>query len=147
MLTQVSLMPLITMPHVHGGQRGAECSSGQRGWSGLIGPGSGLSLICRFHQELLALRPSWSKVWSWAGGSHQTWSSLHEGHIQSWVWSDRHSQLGIGFTFGEQTTGSLWHEGQFCIITVVIIVVIVAGVHHRCHRHYPWHEGQFRAKG
>ncbi len=30
MLTQVSLMPLITMPHVHGDQRGAECSSGQR---------------------------------------------------------------------------------------------------------------------
>jgi hypothetical protein len=45
MLTQVSLMPLITMPHVHGGQRGAECSSGQRGWSGLIRSGSGLSLI------------------------------------------------------------------------------------------------------
>ena len=46
MLTQVSLTPLITMPHVHGGQRGAECSNGQRVWSGLFKSGSGLSLIC-----------------------------------------------------------------------------------------------------
>jgi hypothetical protein len=55
----------------------------------------------------------------------------------------------MGFTFGEQTTGSSWHEGQFCIITGVIIVIVVigAGVHHRCHRNYPWHEGQFQAKG
>jgi len=56
----------------------------------------------------------------------------------------------IEFTFGEQATGSSWREGQCCIIVagvIIVIVVIVAGVHRRCHRHRPWREGQFQAKG
>ena len=35
----------------------------------------------------------------------------------------------------------------FVASVIIVVVVIIAGVHCQCHRHRPWHEGQFEAKG